>query len=90
MVHWERELLVDARSKDVLRVVSYKTGSPPVLEKRHLFLDGKTKQWRLGKVRGLTGLDFAMAVERMEEFEDVLLGPWRSKKRAGVDETPGA
>lgn len=67
-------------------MVSYGMGKHPVLEKRHFFLDGKTKKWRHGKVRGLTGLDFAMCVNAMEEFEDVLLSPWKSPKPTLADE----
>lgn len=76
---WERPVMEDANSKDVLRVVRYGQ-MPPVLEKRHLFLDSKTKQWRLGKVRGMTGLDFAMCVNQMEEFQDAIMAPWRARR----------
>ena len=71
-------LLEDAHSRDVLRVVQYGPG-PPVLEKRHQYLSGDTGEWRNGKCRGFTGLDFATAVGHLEEFQDVLLKPWRSK-----------
>jgi hypothetical protein len=60
----------------------------PVLEKRHMFLDKKSGQWRAGKVRGLTGLDFARCVDSMAEFEEFLLAPWRSGKSSG-QESPG-
>lgn len=83
-VLWRLVLLEDAHSRDVLRVVQYGPG-PPVLEKRHQYLaGGETGQWRNGKVRGFTGLDFATAVGHLEEFQDVLLKPWRSR-RAGAE-----
>jgi hypothetical protein len=78
---WERIVLEDAHSREVLRVVRYGS-SPPVLEKRHFFIDGKTQLWRTGKVKGLTGLDLALVLDRLEEFQDELLEPWKARVRA--------
>lgn len=64
-------------------MVQYGPG-PPVLEKRHQYLSGNAGDWRNGKVRGFTGLDFATAVQHLEEFQDVLLKPWRAR-RAGAE-----
>ena len=78
---WHRIVLEDAHSREVLRVVRYGT-SPPVLEKRHFFIDGKTGLWRTGKVKGLTGLDLALVLDRLEEFQDQLLEPWKARVKA--------
>ena len=83
---WQLALLEDASSRDVLRVVQYDR-LPPVLEKRHQYRHG-SEAWRNGKVRGLTGLDFATAVQHMEEFETPLLTPWKSV-RAGTEGESG-
>jgi hypothetical protein len=78
-VHWELPLFEDAKTKDILRVVSYGgSNSPAVLEKRHFYLDGKTGLWKHGKVRGFTGLDFARAVQLMDQFWPVLKEGWKS------------
>lgn len=90
-VMWSRVLLEDHASREELRVVSYGT-SPPVLEKRHFYRDGQGR-WHTGKLRGLSGLDLALILDRLEEFQDVLLRPWRSASggRAGaVDSQVGA
>jgi hypothetical protein len=91
LVLWELVLLEDAASRDVLRVVQY-DNLPPVLEKRHQYRHGGGVAWRNGKVRGLTGLDFAMAVQHMEEFEAALLSPWKSGRagKSGADESAPA
>lgn len=71
-------VIEDAHSKDVLRVVSY-GASPPVLEKRHFFLEGRSGEWRTGKVRGLTGMDLAIILSCLEQFQEPLLAPWKGK-----------
>jgi hypothetical protein len=76
-------LFEDAKSKDVLRVVSYgKADAPAVLEKRHFYLDGATNTWKHGKIRGLTGLDFGRAVGLMEQFWPLLKRGWESQDTA--------
>lgn len=84
-VLWERQLLDDAHSRDVLRVVSY-GGGAPVLEKRHYYL-GKDNRWHPGKCRGLTGLDWAICLTVREQFETMLLAPWRTGR--ALLEQPG-
>lgn len=87
-VHWERTILEDAHSRDVLRVVAYGS-APPVLEKRHFYLDSKAGQWKHGKVRGLNGLDLALAFDRLEEYREAILSPWAGKRRAVNGTGPG-
>jgi hypothetical protein len=65
----------DAYSRDVLRVVTYGPGAP-VLEKRHFFVD-RAGKWRPGKCRGLTGIDLAVLLSCLEQFEGPLMRPWK-------------
>jgi hypothetical protein len=78
-VHWELAIFEDAKSKDILRVVSY-GDAPAVLEKRHFYLDGASGMWKHGKIRGMTGLDFGRAVQLMPEFWPMLSRGWESAK----------
>jgi len=74
-VLWARPLYEDAQSCDLLRVVSY-GGGPPVLEKRHFWMDSRGV-WQPGKCRGLNGLDLAVALSCMEQYQEALMRPWK-------------
>jgi hypothetical protein len=78
-VLWERVLLADAYTRDVLWVVSY-NGLPPVLEKKHFFRDQAGEHWQTGKCRGLNGLDLAIALSCLEQYGDLLMAPWKSDR----------
>jgi hypothetical protein len=43
-------------------------------------LDGATGLWKHGKIRGLTGIDFARVMQTMDEFWPVLKKGWESAK----------
>lgn len=81
-VIWSRTVYEEAHTREELRVVQY-GNAPPVLEKRHFWLDSKTSLWRVGKCRGMTGLDLAIVLDRLEEFQAVLLEPWRKTVGGG-------
>ena len=76
---WSRTVEEDAHSKTLLRVVRYGKGAP-VLEKRHFYLDSRTGNWAAGKVKGLNGLDMALLLDRLEEYQEALLAPWRTAR----------
>lgn len=58
--------------RTVIRVVSWNK-RPPVLEKRQIIIDDKTREERSGKNKGLTAAEVEMVVDRWPEIRDLFI-----------------
>lgn len=55
------------RSKFIIQIAKWDDG-PIVIEKRQLIIDDETKKERVGRCRGLTGMEYLELSERKDEI----------------------